>query len=80
MQNKIALIADIEALILGSRFLNFEDKKKLLYKVPQLTEEQLHALKNILLQEIEEWKRIDAMEKKAWNGLALSLNSLVAHS
>ncbi len=78
MQTKLSLISDVEALTLGSRFLNFEDKKKMLYRLPQMNEDQLIRLREVFMQEQEEWKRIDDMEKTAWNGLATSLNAIVA--
>ncbi len=78
MQTKLSLISDVEGLTLGSRFLNFEDKKKLLYKLPTMNEDQLMKLRDVFISEQEEWKRIDNMEKTAWNGLATSLNAIVA--
>lgn len=78
MQTKQSLLTDVEALVLSSRFLSFDDKKKLMYKLPQLNEEQLAKLQAIFVQEVEEWKRIDDMERMAWNGLATSLNAVVA--
>lgn len=71
-------MTEVEALVLSSRFLSFDDKKKLMYKLPQLDEEQLTKLQSIFVQEVEEWKRIDDMERMAWNGLASSLNAVVA--
>ncbi len=78
MQTKQSLLTDVEALVLSSRFLSFDDKKKLMYKLPQLDEAQLTKLQAIFVQEVEEWKRIDDMERMAWNGLATSLNAVVA--
>ncbi len=78
MQTKQSLLTDVEALVLSSRFLSFDDKKKLMYKLPQLDEAQLTKLQAIFVQEVEEWKRIDDIERMAWNGLATSLNAVIA--
>lgn len=71
------LTAEIEGLVLGSRTLSFGAKKNLLARISELGQSALNDLKGLFEQEIEEFKKIDELERKTWRSFGESLQSLL---
>lgn len=77
------LITQIESLILSSRILTHEDKKKLLARVATLSDEQLKTVKALFEEEAAAFARFDEMERATWQkfegALAAIVNKYTSH-
>lgn len=71
------LMAEIEGMVLGSRTLSFGAKKNLLATMGELGHGALEELKRLFEEEIEEFKKIDELERKTWREFGEQLQNLL---